>query len=234
MENNIQIAQMNQTNQKSNIIQPYEETGMTRRNFLRLAGLAGAGVISGCALPVAVRKDIKYSDYPEVSSLFEMKPINRDNLELSDFILRKDELVGVRLCHGLEKTFLRKNETNPLMGECTSERGTMWLNQGVPLCEKHIFMEYIGEKNYPSFHFIILANKFKTIEDFEKARLKIKEIAPKEKAPPVRSYSKAPFTVNICEFNVRKANEEYALLEHRERLKNYAEKRGLEFVAGNY
>lgn len=128
MENNIQPTQ------KSNIIQPYEETGITRRNFLRFAGLAGVGMLSGCmALPVEIRRDFKYNDYPETYSVIESETIDKDNLKLTDFIFKKDELGGMRLAQGRWEKLFATGLTNPSIG--SSKEHSLGAVYGAPQCD---------------------------------------------------------------------------------------------------
>lgn len=223
------------------IIQPYGEVGMTRRNFMKYVGLAGAtaglGAMGGCmALPVTVMKDIpNWNDYPKTSSMFEREPIDQENLKITDFLLKEEELYGLKTSG--KGMFLEKwEEMLPSMG--VSKEYSLLIKQGAPQCKNWIIGSYLGMIG-SSYHKIqIVANEFKTEEDFEKAKKLAKKIGfpldKKEYAQcPYFYYSKSPFLTAFLPILSSNDNE-YIKLDHITRSKKYQKLRGLELVAGTY
>jgi hypothetical protein len=251
------------------VIQPYEG-GMTRRNFLRFAGLAGATAglaITGLGcLPVydlsqrsgpfftkpvvdtiptgtigAIRQSPRWEDIPHSYYKIELDEIDKKNLKITDFVLKKDELEGrgIRLARGREKSLVQLEELNPLISKDV-ERYPFKSDSFPELNPvEWIAADYIEQIDYPHHRMNISASRSNKKEVWEKIRTICKESSSKSsKNVGLRIYGKFPFIVNLMSLNVH--NKEKPFLdknheqEHIERAEAYAEKRGLEFVAGTY
>jgi hypothetical protein len=246
------------------------EGGLTRRNFLEYLGLAGAsaGLAMtglGC-LPVydlsqrsgpfftkpvvdtiptgtigTIRQQPRWDDFPQNYLKIELDEIDKNNLKLTDFILKKDELEGrgIRLSRDWEKVFTKSEELNPLISKEVDRypfKNDFFpeLNPG-----EWLVADYIEQINYPYHRMGIMANEYNKKEVWEKIKTRCKEgFSKASKNAGSRVYGKFPFIVNFMSLNVH--NKEKPFLdknheqEHIERAELYAEKRGLEFVAGTF
>lgn len=92
--------------------------------------------------------------------------------------------------------------------------------------------------NYPLYRILAVGNEFKREKDFENSKVKLRDIIPtiKKKGGFARFYSKFPFIGGLAPVPSGKECKEdlYIKLDYTKRSEIYAEKRGLEFVAGTY
>ncbi|MFH1062037.1 MAG: hypothetical protein V1747_04030 [Candidatus Omnitrophota bacterium] len=230
---------------------------------MKYLGLAGTAAMIGGCIPVydlsqrtgpfftkpledtrtigTIRQRPRWEDTPYFYYKIELEPIDKNNLKLSDFVFKKDELEGkgLRLSRDWEKVFTKSEELNPLItnevdrypfkNDSFSE-----LNPG-----KLLVADYIEQTNYPYHRLGIIAKEYDKKEVWEKTRVRYMDVFEKaSKNSKTKVYGKFPFIVNLISINTY--NMEKAFLdknheqEHIERAEIYAEKRGLEFVAGNY
>ncbi|PKN68925.1 MAG: hypothetical protein CVU54_12505 [Deltaproteobacteria bacterium HGW-Deltaproteobacteria-12] len=218
-----------------------------RRDFLKKAGmaglaLAGLGSLGGCA-----HVDRTNYDYNAIAKRYESNPIQINSID--DFALSEEELGWMRSCEGFEKVRIPFSKENPLKGK-SNEYPLQERKGDTPLCEEWLLAENVGKNSAPWYTIKIFARKFKSEEDYLKMIEKIKKMPflelehlERQLVYGLESYatktrrkitfnifSKSPFLVEFTS----EGRDSNRTMEHAARTKLYQEKRGLNFINGNF
>jgi hypothetical protein len=194
--------------------------------------------LNGCA-----HVDFTEYNFDVIAQKYDPKKIVINNID--DFAFSGEELGLMRPRKYTEKRRLPFSSENPLKGK-NNEYPLQERRADIPLCEEWILAENIGQNWFPFYGITIFARKFQSNEESLMMEEKFKNMPSSEIENLSKMlyygfksgmdinfiiFSKHPF---IVEFVTGQFSGPGRKREHAARTRLYQNKRGLDFVRGNF